>query len=204
MQNPVLALNLTTLDRVLIRQTPREQRLYGAWEDWCYFLAYKEGGRIEVANTIGYTCIHTWDQVESIEKREPFRVRALTERSFLAALRTDYGRRGEYVPEYATAEVLMGRQNLRGHLDGFHIRFADGKQYTNASGATIHDEDMHRLRSTVSRSVMPVSTSKRGKSAEARGQARLDERRAQKVVKQFLSAALSGKRASTDQDLGRI
>lgn len=201
MQNPFLALNLTTLDRVRIRQTPYEQKMYGAWEDWAYFIGYEPDGRLNVANTIGHTRIYSWDRVESIEKRVPFTVRALTEKNFLQYLSTDGGRRGAYTPEYAVAEVLMGHENLRGHLDTFHIRYADGKECRAASGAIIHHEDMCHLRATVNRSVMPVCTSRRGRGAEAKGQAGLDARRAKKVVTQFFMAALAGKRAHTQHDL---
>jgi len=203
MQNAVLARRLTTLDCVLIRQAPQEQRMYGAWEDWCYFLSYEEDGGIQVANTIGYTRIYSWDQVESIEKREPITVRALTEKNFLQYLSTDGGRRGAYTPEYAVVEVLMGRENLRGHIDGFHIRYADGKEFGSASASIIHHEGMCRLRATVNRGVMPVCTSKRGRGAEAKGEAGLDARRAKKVITQFLAAALAGKNPSTEHNLHR-
>lgn len=75
MQNPVLALNLTTLDRILIRQTAQEQRLYGEWEDWACFMGYEPDGRLNVTNTIGHTRIYSWDQMESIEKREQLKPR---------------------------------------------------------------------------------------------------------------------------------
>ena len=48
---------------------------------------------------------------------------------------------------------------------------------------------------------MPVCTSKRGRGADAKGQAGLDGRRAKKVLTQFITAALTGKKISTDQDL---
>lgn len=130
-------------------------------------------------------------------------MQALTEKSFRQCLRTDGGRRGAYTPEYPTAEVLMGRENLRGHLDSFHIRYACGKEVDAATGAIIHDDDMRRLRATFKRSVVPVRTSKLGRSAEAKGQAGLDARRAKKVVTQFLTAALAGKKVSTEHDLVR-
>jgi hypothetical protein len=95
-----------------------------------------------VATTIGHTRIYSWDQAESIEKREPITVRALTGKNFLQYRSTDGGRRGVYAPEYATAEVLMGRENLRSHLDGFHIRYAAGKKFGSANGAIIHHEEM--------------------------------------------------------------
>ena len=74
--------------------------------------------------------------MESIEKREPITVRALTEKNFLDYLCAAGGRRGAYRPEYAVAEVLMARENLRGHIDGFHIRYADGKEFGSASATT--------------------------------------------------------------------
>jgi hypothetical protein len=203
MPNPASLLKLTTLDRVLLRQGIVETRLYGAWEDWAYFLAYEPDGRLKVANSIGHTRIYAWDQLESIEKRVPITVQALTEQSFLQCLRTNGGRCGAYVPDYAPAEVLMGCENLRGHLDSFHIRHADGREFSNADEAIIHRDDMRRLRAMVNRGVMPVSFGKRGRGADAKGQAGLDARRAKKVVTQFLAAALSGKKASTEPDLRR-
>jgi hypothetical protein len=58
MQNAALLLQLTALDRVLIRQTPHEQRLYGAWEDWAYFIGYEPDGGLNVAPTFGHTRIY--------------------------------------------------------------------------------------------------------------------------------------------------
>jgi hypothetical protein len=50
---------------------------------------------------------------------------------------------------------------------------------------------------------MLVCTSKRGRRADAKGQAGLDARRAKKVLTQFMTAAPAGKKISTDQDLAR-
>lgn len=203
MENPASLLQLTSLDRVLIRQDAIEARLYGPWEDWAYFINYEADGRLNVANTIGHTRIYAWDQIESIEKRAPITVKALTKESFLRSLSTDGGRLGEYTPEYATAEILMGRENLRGHLDSFHIRYADDKEFGAANAAIIHEDDIGRLRATANRAVMPICTFKRGRGADAKGQAGLDARRAKKVVRQFFTAALAGKKASTEHDLVR-
>lgn len=203
MENPAALLHLTSLDRVLIRQNAIEARLYGLWEDWSYFINYEPDGRLNVANTIGHTRIYAWDQIESIEKRTPITVKALTEKSFLKFLSTNGGRRGDYTPEYATAEILMGRENLHGHLNSFHIRYADGKEFSSADAAIIHEDDIGRLRATANRSVMPICTFKRGRGADAKGQAGLDARRANKVVRQFFTAALAGKKASTEHDLVR-
>ena len=98
--------------------------------------------------------------------------------------------RGVYMPEYTTVEILMGRENLRDHLDSFHIRYADSKECCAASAAIIHADDMGRLRATVNRGGMPVYTSKRRRGADAKGQAGLYARRAKKVVAQFLASAL--------------
>jgi len=63
-------------------------------------------------------------------------VRALTEKNFLHYLCAVSGRHGAYTPEQAAAEVLMARENLRSHIDGFHIRYADGKEFGSASATT--------------------------------------------------------------------
>ena len=67
--------------------------------------------------------------------------------------RPQHGRRprGVYMPEYATVEIFMGWENLRDHLDSFHIRYADSKECCAASAAIIHADDMGRLRATVNR-----------------------------------------------------
>lgn len=133
--------------------------LYGSWDDWAYFLAHEPDGRLQVAN-ISHTRIDSWDQVESIEKRKPVTVRALTEKTSAVS---QHGRRSArcLAPEYVIAEVLMGRKNLCGYTDSFHPRYAGGKEFGSASGAIIHHDDMCQMRATANRGVMPVCKSKR-------------------------------------------
>jgi hypothetical protein len=97
----------------------------------------------------------------------------------------------------------MGRESLRGHIDGFPIHYADGKEFGSASAAIVDHDDMCRLRATVNRGVMSVCTSNCGRSTGAKDQAGLDARRAKKIVTQFLAAVLAGEKARTEHDLRR-
>lgn len=200
--NPIAALGLTPLDRVMIAKTPQEARMYGLWEDWGYFVGYEPNGSLCVANTIGNTNVYDWHQVESIEKREPIVVRALSKEGFCKKLGLRPHEVDNFVPEWHAATVIMASQHSRsGRIDGFQIRYVDGTEFGSAGKGIIHPDDYDRLLPLANRAYMPVNTSKRGRGAEARGQARLDERKAQKVIAKFLADALAGKKTRTDHDL---
>lgn len=200
MMNPLLSLHLTPLDRVLIRQSVQEARLYGVWEEWGYFVSFTKDGHLTVANTVGHTRIRQWHEVESIEKREPIIVRALTSEGFCNRLSSEQERNALPI-EWHRATVIMAQANRHGHIDSFHISMDDGHVWTNADAGVIHADDFKMLMGIANRGVMPVSTSKRGGGADAKGQAGLDARRARRIIDAAWQRALAGATLATDHDL---
>lgn len=198
--NPLTAMALTPLDRVLVAQDMATLRRYGHTDCWYYFVGYTSDGQLEVARPGGSVRTIHWHQVESIEKREPVIVRALSNKGFCNKLAADSARK-PFTPEWHPAMVIMANIGIRGQVEGFRLRLTNGDEWSNASRAIIHDDDYSFLNSIANRGEMPVYTWGHKHDANAAEQAGLDARQAKTIIKKFFAAALTGKRVRTDHDL---
>lgn len=182
--NVLTVLGLTALDRVLIGQSEVEARLYGRWENWCYFQGYMPDGRLLVATPAGNTRLVAAGEVESIEKREPVRVRAISKAAWMERSACAREKRA-YTEPWELATVLMAVYNSASHtLSSFRIRMANGDEYGCAQFGTIHPDDFAALKGRATRKDMPVCHGWRA-SAEARGTAGHAERKAIRAVERF-------------------
>jgi hypothetical protein len=176
--NPVQSLKLTPLDRVLVRQSVYERDRCGLWEDWRYFQTTLPDGRLLVATPGGSKDAIAWDQVESIEKREPLTVRAKAKHQFSIPF--------EAMTDWYPATVLGAVFKTDGGLSGFEIQLDNGDVWGSATGLVIHHDDFANIETQAQRGLMPVSQPFSCTTARAAGKAAVQERTARNKIHQLI------------------